>query len=201
MFEFEKGMICIMEMGIGRKVPGADKTEILEQGTPVKIVEIVEPECSSMVNGVCQAPCKGACCPRAIIVEDCNGKQWTLKADIEDGDFPLIALDEGDTEMLLAKKDWKWFKLAEWTDEGILSKYRGPFNLAVGVAGMHVSKNLSDPWRMVAYIGFGLIAIHALVFFTAGNEYRKRPLPYGQILFYRDYEKNKVALEALLQMN
>lgn len=200
MFEFEKGMICLMETGLGQKASDEDKTAILEQGTPVKIVEIVEPDCSAMVSGECQAPCKGAHCPRSIVVEDCRGKKWTVKPDIEDGDFPLIALDEGDAEMLLAKRDWKRFKLAEWTDEGILSKYRGPFNLAIGVAGMSVSKNLPYPWSMVAYIVFGLIAIHAAVYFIAGNEYKKKPLPYGQILFYRDFERNKEALEALLQI-
>lgn len=199
MFEYKKGMICIVEVGIGQKDPDAEKTAVLEQGTPVKIVEIVEPECSMMVNGECQAPCKGSCCPRSIVVEDCNGKQWTVKPDIEDWDFPLIALDEGDPKMLLAKKDWKRFKLAEWTDEGIGSKYKGPVYITFGAMLMSTANELSGAWGLVFSAAFGLMALYGAVIFLVGNQYAQKPLPYGQILFYQNYEKNKAALEALMR--
>lgn len=190
-----------MDTGIGQKDASTDKWERLDAGAPVRIVEIVEPSCPSMVLGECQAPCKGGCCPRSIIVEDCNGKQWTVNPDVEDedGDFPLVALDDGDTEMLLARKDWKKFKLAKWTDEGIGSKYRGPLFVMVGVMCMSTANELPGPWGLVLSIISGLFAIYGATNFVAGNKYAQHPLPYGQVLFYRNYEKNKEALEALLR--
>lgn len=201
MFEFAKGMICILDTGIGQKVAGTDKWERLDAGAPVKIVEIMEPSCSSMVSGECQAPCKGACCPRSIIVEDYNGKQWTIKPDFEeddDGDFPLIALEDRDVETLLTRKDWKKFKLAKWTDEGIESKYKGPLYVMVGVMCMSTANNVPGPWGFVLSIISGLVAIYGATNFVAGNKYAQHPLPYGQVIFYRNYEKNKAELKVLL---
>lgn len=197
--ELKRGMICLMLTGIGQKAPDEDKTAILEQGTPVKIVDIVEPDCPSMLSGECHAPCKGACCPRTVIVEDCNGKQWTVKPDIEDGDFPLIVLDNGDAEMLLAREDWKKYKIAEWTDEGIKSKYMGPMGVMIGVMSMAAAKDIPGFWGLVISIVSGLVALYCAAMFIVGNKYADKPLPYGQVLFYRNYVRNKKALEVLLE--
>lgn len=199
MFEFEKSMICLVETGISQKAPDEDKTAILEQGTPVKIVEIVEPACAAMVSGECQAPCKGACCPRSIIVEDCSGKRWTVNCDIEDGDYPLVALEDGDIEHLLQKGGWKQFKMADWTDHGILSKYSGPFNFAIGVGMILVSKDLPGVWSLIGTIVGALIGLYGSTMFIVGNKYRETPITYGEFYFYRNFEKNKEALETLIR--
>lgn len=201
MFEFEKGMICLMETGIGQKAPDEDKTAVLEQGTPVKIVDIVEPACAAMVSGECQAPCKGAYCPRSIIVEDCNGKRWTVNYDIEDGEYPLIALEGDDIEDLLQKKGWKQFKMTDWANGGFPSEEIGPVYFIGGVVIIigTIVNDFPGVWDLVFKIVGCLIALYGAARFIVGNKCSEKPITFGEFYFYRSFEKNKEALEALMK--
>lgn len=198
MVEFTKGTICLMEEGFGRMFPDENKLSILEQGTPVKIVEIVEPDCAAMVSGKCHAPCRGKFCPRSIIVEDCKGKRWTVKYNI-DGEYPLITLDNGDFEHLLQKKGWKQFKMAKWTNHGIRAKNDGPFDAIIGVLLVLGASNQPGVWSLIVTIIGLLIALYGSAVVVVGNKYSEKPISDGEFHFYLSFEKNKAALEALME--
>ena len=200
MFKFKKGMICLLETNILGEDEDTGETAILvASGTPVKIVEIVEPACAAMVSGECQAPCKGYHYARTIVVETFSGLRWIVDYDVEDADYPLVAINGGDCERLLQRQGWKQFKMADWTDHGIRSKYAGPFNFAVGVGMITVSKNLPGIWSLIGTIVGCLIGLYGSTMFIVGNKYLKNPISYGEFYFYRNYVVNRIALETLIQ--
>ena len=166
-------------------------------GSPVKIIDIQETQCTYKVEGECTVPCCTKECPLIITIEDCSGRQGVVRGVPDEyGNISPLYLIEDPDHLLSRSKLWQ-YRLGKLSYEGEAIKTQGPCNVLLGFLASVCLNRLPDSvWRWLLVGLSGAVVLFGLAQMIASIIYAHNPLNSAEKAFFFFYSESKKELKS-----